>query len=195
VALDPAWIGVIGTGGGAVIGAFGSALVEWAKVATQGKQQRMADAERHQHEAAEARAQREHDAAEAKAVREADAAEKEAQRQHGEAQAQAQRDAAQRADRVEQVREWREGLAAAYTEYKTWYAKHHASDPKPASANYAPEPNIVSAPWFQSLRPHLSRAGKPGQLHSGNDIQCDDDVADTLGSEIASIEESWRLVD
>ena len=163
VALDPAWIGVIGAGGGAAIGAFGSALVEWAKVATQGKQQRLADAERRGHEAAEAKAQRE-----------ADAAEKEAQRQHETAQREREHRAAERTERVEQMTEWREGLAAAHIEYEKWWAMRNA-DSKPASVHYTPEPNSVSAPWFQSLRRHLSSATS-AQLRSGDAIQCDNDM-------------------
>jgi flagellar biosynthesis GTPase FlhF len=183
---------VIGTGGGAAIGALGSALVEWAKAATQGKQQRKADAARREHEAAEAKATREANAAEKEAQRQHDAAEAEAQRQRDAAQRDYEQCAAQRAERAEKIREWREGLAASHEDFEKWYAIQRSSRPKPSSFEFAVEPNIVSAPWFQSLRPHLSTQGEPGKLRSGNDIQCDSLVADTLASEIADIESAWR---
>jgi hypothetical protein len=170
--LDPAWIGVVGTGGGAVIGALGSSLVEWAKVTTQGKQQRLSDADR-----------REHDAAEAKAVRDAEAAEKAAQRKHDEREALAQRQhderTALRIEQVNQIREWREGLAAAHADYKKWIDDE------------APEPNIVSAVWFQDLRRHLSSTGIPTSYETDSVIQCDVEDMNKIGDAIRDLQQQW----
>ncbi len=104
---------------------------------------------------------------------------------------QAQRDAAQRAERAEQIREWREGLAAAHTEYLEWSAKQKATGPKPASANFTPRPNIVGAVWFQNLRPYMSTSVR-AYYRTGDDIECDDDDAHTLGNEISRIQQDWR---
>jgi hypothetical protein len=131
-----------------------------------------------------ARGQRKHEAAEAQAKREADAAEAEAQRSH-------QARAAERAECADKIREWREGLDAAHTEYRSWYAKRNAQGPKPVSANYTPEPNIVGAAWFQSLRPHLLETDRLRSYRTHDDIQCDDDAADVLSEEIGRIERVW----
>ncbi|WP_067977101.1 hypothetical protein [Mycolicibacter icosiumassiliensis] len=192
MALDSAWIGVIGTGGGAAIVALGAVLGNWAKAATEGKQQRLADAERRRDEAAEAKAVREHDAAEKAAQRELDTAETEAQRQREAAQREADKLAAQRAERVRQIREWREGLAASHAEFEKWDAIDRRPS-KPASFELLPEPNIVSAPWFQSLRPHLPATGQTAKLRSGNHIYCDREAADALATEIADLERYWGL--
>ena len=174
--MDPALIAIVGTASGAAA----TGLVDVAKVIVQGRQQRKVE-----------EAKRKHDAEQAQAQRDADAAEREAQRKHDAAQAQAQRDAAQRAERAEQVRQLREGLDAAHREYAEWYAKQRATPPKPPSAKFAPEPNIVSAPWFQDLRPRLQDTGSPKYLRTGDSIQCDDDTAEVLGDEIGRIAEEW----
>lgn len=191
--LDPAWVGVVGTGVGAAIGAVGNGLVELAKAATTGRQQRKADAERRKDEAAEAKAVREHDTAEKAAQREHDAAEAEAERQRVAAQREADRRAAQRAERVETIRQWREGLAAAHLEYETWVATRDSQRPKPNGFAFTPEPNIVSTPWFQSLRPHFFHSGQAQSLCAGNDIQCTREVADALATEIAAVASSWGV--
>lgn len=77
-------------------------------------------------------------------------AEAEAQRRHEAAERQAREAAELRAERVALIREWREGLAKAHPEYAEWYAKKSATGPKPASINYAPEPNIVGLAWFRA---------------------------------------------
>ncbi|WP_131721449.1 hypothetical protein [Mycolicibacter heraklionensis] len=191
--LDAAWVGVIGTGIGAAIGAVGNGVVELAKAATAGRQQRKADAERRVDEAAEAKAVREAKAAEKTAQREHEAAEAEARRQREAEQRERDQRAALRAERAEKIRRWREGLAASHEEFEKWDVIDRRSGPKPASFAFIPEPNIVSAPWFQSLRPHLSASGQTMKLRSGDTVHCDREVADALAVEIADIEHSWGL--
>lgn len=85
MALEPAWIGVIGTGIGALLGgtpALAAAFVQGSN----------------------AREQRTHEAEQARAKREADAGEAEAQRQHDEA-------AEQRRLRRELIESWRAGIS------------------------------------------------------------------------------------
>jgi hypothetical protein len=124
-----------------------------------------------------ARGQRTHDADADKAA---------AQREADIAAAAAERERERRAERANQIREWRVGLAAAHTEYRTWYAKRDAQ-----GVSRVAEPNIVGAVWFQSLRRHLLETGRSNYYRSGDDIQCDDDTADVLGGEIARIEQEW----
>lgn len=199
MALDSAWIGVIGTGGGAAIVALGAILGNWAKAATEGKQQRLAEAEKRKDESAEAKAVREHNAAEKAAQREHDAAEKTAQRERDATEAEAERQrvavqreadqrAAKRAERVDTIRKWREGLAAAHTEYEDW-----RSMDQQGVYLAAPLPNIVSASWFQSLRQYMSPSGPAQNYCEGFDIQCDREAAGRLGAEIARIESAWGL--
>jgi hypothetical protein len=102
MALEPAWIGVIGAG----IGALGAGIPALATAVVQ---------------SVSARGQRKHDAEQAKAKRDADAAEAKAQRDAEAAEAKAQRDRATIAD-------WRTGIAsmpveAPHTEYTrtSWY--------------------------------------------------------------------------
>lgn len=90
MALDPAWIGVIGTG----IGALASGIPAFATAAVQ---------------SVSARSQRKHDAAQAEAKREADAAEAKAQRDHDEAMRQRQR-------RYASLDSWRAGIAGMWAD-------------------------------------------------------------------------------
>ena len=101
MALEPAWIGVIGTGIGALLAgitAFGTAVVQ----------------------SYNARGQREHDAAQAKANRDAEAAEANAQRAHEEGLRQRER-------QYDLLDSWRAGIAALESDDHTevlrtpWY--------------------------------------------------------------------------
>lgn len=190
MALDPAWVGVVGVAGTA-IGAAVTGLIDWAKTVTLGRQQRKADAERRKDEAAEAKAVRECNAAEKLAQWEHDSAEAEAERQREAVQRKAGELAALRAERVETIRHWREGLAASHTDYEAW----DAIDKRPPSkvSTFTPEPNIVSAPWFQSLRPYIAPSSPAQKYRDGFDIQCDREAAGLLSAEIAHIESSWGL--
>jgi hypothetical protein len=130
----------------------------------------------------------------AKAQREHERMEKEAQRQHEEAERNAQREHARRAavlaEHARRVREWREGLAASHREYEEWAAEQKAAEGRPPSMG-RPQPNIVSAVWFQSLRHYLPPNGQTAWLSKDDDIQCESFVADVLSSEITRIEQEW----
>jgi hypothetical protein len=137
----------------------------------------------------------------AKADRANEAADRETQRAHEAQQAAAQRDsdrrAIERAERVQKVREWREGLAASHSEFVSWENRFKAYGPgRPMPSQYALRPNIAGAVWFQSLRPHLPESGfasssDPAFYSMGEDIQCDNDAADVLSKEITRIEREW----
>jgi hypothetical protein len=159
--LDPAWIGVIGTGIGALasgLPAFGSAVVS----------------------SVSARGQRAHDAAQADAKREADAAEAKAQRDHEEAK-QRRQQAAQMMDyRRATIADWREKLRHAHIEHNGW---------RSGNTNIAPQPNVVSREWFEELRPHLS--GDAQRFRTARAVYCDSATVALLSLEIGRIEREW----
>jgi hypothetical protein len=167
--VDAGWFAVIG--GGTVAAANG--LFDWLKTVSNNRN------ERH-----EADAQRTHEVDQSNAQREREEAERNAQREHD-------RRAAVRAERAEEVREWREGLAASHAEFEEWLVRSTAAEGRPASMGRPVKPNIVSAVWFQSLRPYLLETGRPSQLRSGDELECDSDVADVLASEITRIQKEW----
>jgi hypothetical protein len=154
--VDAGWFAVIGAG----VGATATGLVDCLRVASENRSKRR-----------DAEAQRKHEATEAQAKRDAEAAERNAQREHD-------RDAELRAKQEQQIREWREGLAASHAEYE-----------KCVRMGRSIKPNIVSAVWFQTLRPYLSDTGRPASLRAVNDIPCDSSDAHMLASEISRIEE------
>ena len=124
--MEPAWIGVIGTGIGALAGgipALGTAIVQ----------------------SLSARAQRKHDAAEAAAKREADAAEAKARRDHEETVRRQQIATDMFQHRRATIADWREQLRVARNAYQYWEENRGR-----------PEPNIVGDEWFEELRAYLS---------------------------------------
>jgi hypothetical protein len=167
--VDAGWFAVIGAG----VGATATGLVDWLRVASDSRSKRR-----------EAEAQRKHEANEAHAKRDAEAAEHNAQREQD-------RRNELRARQEQQIREWREGLAASHAEYETWVVKQRAYEGRPATMGRPVKPNIVSAVWFQSLRPYLLVTGQPAKLSSTDCIECNSDHAYVLGSEITRIEEEW----
>lgn len=170
MALDPAWIAVIGTAGGAIIGTVGGALVEYAKVATQGKQQRLADAERREHESKEARRERE-----------AAAAESNAQRHHEAARR-------LREERRVLVDSWRSALGVASTDYKNAkYAEEVNRGSTVQSRRNVQIPDVVGMTWFETLRPHLS----DDFYKQADTLECDRETTVALSAEVARIEQEW----
>ena len=127
MALDSAWIGVIGTGIGALasgIPTFGTAVVQ----------------------SLTARGQRKHDAAKAKEKREADAAEAKEQRDHDEAARRRQVATGMLQQRRSTIANWREQLRFSRNVHDTWKER----------GNHWGEPNVVGEEWFEELRPHLA---------------------------------------
>lgn len=145
-------------------------MVEWAKVATQGKQQRLADAQKREHEASEAKAKRDAEAAEAKAQRELDAAQK------------------LREERRAMVDQWRAALGEASTEYKTRMHEREINKGSSVSARRNVQiPDIVGTQWFETLRPHLDDEN----LRTAATLHCNTEVTVALATEIAGIETVW----
>jgi hypothetical protein len=146
VALEPAWIGVIGAG----IGAFASGIPAFGTAVVQ---------------SVSARGQRNHEAAQAKAKHDAEAAEAKAQRDHEET-----------LRRRATIADWRAGIA---------------------SMNIgAPHTEYTRTPWYETLRPYLSEAGR-NQLERPRTIIVVPDTGrglkDMFTREVDRIEREWGL--
>lgn len=152
--MNAGWFGVLAAGLGALAAGLPQAATAWIQRGT-------------------AKAQREHERAE-----------NEARRRHEDAERERERRAAVRARHVDQIREWRDGLAASHREYDEWEAQRKIT-------GRVVMPNIVSAAWFQSLRPYLSSDADRSIYLQGDEIQCHSSAAGVLGLEIARIEQEW----
>lgn len=128
----------------------------------------------------------------AKAQREHEKGEKDAQREH-------ERLLRERAEKVDQIREWRDGLAEAhrrYSEYEFLQNSYRGRSTLPPRANVL-KPNIVGEAWFQSLRQHLPEfsgmagSDEPAFYSDGAHIECDSEAAEVLAREISRIEHEW----
>ena len=128
----------------------------------------------------------------ARAQREHEKAEKDAEREHV-------RQAAERAEKVAQIREWRDGIAAASTAFADWdylQDRYRGSAVIPSRANVR-KPIIDGEAWFQSLRPHLpelsggASASDPAYYSGGTHIACDSHATEVLTNEVNRIEREW----
>jgi hypothetical protein len=124
----------------------------------------------------------------AKDQRQHDKDERDAQREHD-------RRVNERAERLEQLREWREGLSKSHAEYRKWDSETRGRSSVPSHLGV--KPTLDSGVWFQSLRPHLPKFGSmagsddPAYYSIGTNLECDDDAADVLAREINRIEREW----
>lgn len=130
----------------------------------------------------------------ARAQREHEKADKEAQREH-------ERRANERAEKVAQIREWRDGLAAASAAFADWQHlrdSYSGRDVIPPRGNVR-KPIIDGEAWFLSLRQHLPKmspgsgasASDPEFYGSGTHIVCDSYATEVLGNEVGRIEREW----
>lgn len=99
---------------------------------------------------------------------------------------------AERARRHEQIEEWREGLAGAHAECDQWIREFKRKPPEYRLGGPDKPPNIVSAPWFQSLRPYLTETGEAGEYRDASELHCSTEVMRLLRDELARIEREWR---
>jgi hypothetical protein len=94
-------------------------------------------------------------------------------------------------ERAERVREWREGLAAAFAEHDEWL--HWINEqPAESGAHLNPRiPNAAGTAWFQSLRPLISEDGYAADYRNVSELLCDSGVVVALTFEIDRIEREW----
>jgi hypothetical protein len=113
--------------------------------------------------------------------------------QRGGARAQRKHDAAAAllSHRQQQVRQWREGLEAAHTEYQRFLHKIQNEPPRSQAFTNPEIPDAVGTAWFQSLRPHLSETGEAAQYRNTVELHCSTDAVVTLTFEIDRIERQW----
>lgn len=121
--------------------------------------------------------------------------EAEAQREYERNERTTQRDHERRValltQRQQQVREWRDGLAAAHTEYQQWL-NSLKDEPQGSPAFVDPDtPDAAGTAWFQSLRPHLSDSVEGALYYGAMELHCDSEAMVLLTHEIARIEEEW----
>jgi hypothetical protein len=128
VALEPAWIGVIGTG----IGALATGLPNFGGAVVQ---------------AISARGQRKHETELATAKSESDTAEANTQREHEDALRRKQLAVDMLGQRRDTIANWREQLRFARNVREAWLCNDGIK---------VNEPNVVGDEWFEELRPHLS---------------------------------------
>lgn len=157
--------------------ALGGALVTGVPTVTTVIVQARQAREQRQADAAEADKQRDAEAAALKTRIEAEATERAEQRQADELNA-----------RRDQIQGWRDGLAASHAQYLSW--EEASKDADPAATRRPPPPNILTAGWFMTLRPHLQRTndGWMDDILDNDDIQCDNDTTNMLATEIARLE-------
>ncbi|ETZ30989.1 hypothetical protein [Mycobacterium intracellulare] len=126
--MDSAWIGVIGTGVGALatgLPSLGSAIVQ----------------------SLSARGQRKHDAEQARIKREADEAAAETEREQQAAEREAANAAELRAQRRQKIDGWRTDLCKAVEAEDEWRINNYGDILRP---------NLIGSPWFEEIRGYLS---------------------------------------
>ena len=96
------------------------------------------------------------------------------------------------AQREQQIKEWRAGLAAAHAEYQKFLHRLQNEPPRSQAFTNPDIPDIAGAEWFQSLRPHLSDSVESAPYRHGLQVHCNDDVSYVLTDEINRIADEWR---
>ncbi|ORW86899.1 hypothetical protein AWB92_24755 [Mycobacterium sp. IEC1808] len=115
-----------------------------------------------------------------------------AQRQHETDDADQKRRDARLTERLQQVAQWRDGLAAGHAEYQEWLYILNNSPPKAQAFNNPKIPDVAGTAWFQSLRPHLSGRAGIAELRGASEVHCESSIVVALGEEINRIEQAWR---
>lgn len=115
-----------------------------------------------------------------------------AQRQHEIGGAERERREARLTERLQQVAQWREGLATGHAEYQEWLHTVQNSPPTAQAFNNPKIPDVAAAAWFQSLRPHLSDRAGIAELRGASEVHLDSTVMVLLTEEINRVEQAWR---